>query len=367
MTNPLDLSKYQITARFNDYNLGLWPLTGGYHRALDIAAPKGTPIHAIKTGKVIYSGTNDDGQGVKIIHDDGKVSVYWHTDTNFVKVGDIVEEGQEIATVGNTGQAKGYHLHFAIEDSSGVLYDPEIYLKQSEQPDNDFVTVQKGWGISYVAKAAGYEDFASESRWDYIARLNGYPSWHQLFLHPGDILKVRGEVAPPVDISEQVKNTMGAVQDKLKEAEDLKQAVITKQETLNNALNEVQAKITEVQTTINPNQGITINFPDAVITPEIESAGNKYLNNLLDTIGVYWNKVPNTISYPLTIIWAAYSPAIISFLTGYQPQSVTFTLPFTNLVVTLGQVLVATVLSITIIIARNLTGRAKNKLLEDNK
>ena len=64
------------------------------------------------------------------------------------------------------------------------------------------IVVQKGWGISHVAKAAGYEDYRSPERWNHIARLNGHKdsSTFRLFAGQTVIAQVQPVEAPkPVE------------------------------------------------------------------------------------------------------------------------------------------------------------------------
>jgi hypothetical protein len=56
----------------------------------------------------------------------------------------------------------------------------------------DSIVVQAGWGISHVAQAAGYADWASVSRWDYLARINGHADHSTFRLSPNQVVKVRG-------------------------------------------------------------------------------------------------------------------------------------------------------------------------------
>lgn len=56
----------------------------------------------------------------------------------------------------------------------------------------DHLKVEAGWGLSHVAKAAGYEDWREESRWDYLARINGHADRHSFRLSPNQIVRVRG-------------------------------------------------------------------------------------------------------------------------------------------------------------------------------
>jgi hypothetical protein len=66
-------------------------------------------------------------------------------------------------------------------------------------PPADTIVVQASWGISHVAKAAGYPDFATVARWDYLARINGHADHSTFTLRAGQVVRVRGEepkVAP---------------------------------------------------------------------------------------------------------------------------------------------------------------------------
>src|SRR3954451_21609181 len=103
----------------------------GVHNGLDLAAPIGTPIYAATGGTVTVAGPRDPagfGQAVYINDDDGTVAWYGHIDTWLVDVGDHVRAGQQIATVGDRGNATGPHLHFEIHAPGSV--DPVRWLRQ---------------------------------------------------------------------------------------------------------------------------------------------------------------------------------------------------------------------------------------------
>jgi murein DD-endopeptidase MepM/ murein hydrolase activator NlpD len=102
-----------------------WPVYGwisqGYredHRAIDIAAPAGTFVTASDRGVIIRAGWNDQGYGnfIVIDHKIDYLTLYAHLSEIFVKVGDIVGQGQVIGAVGSTGNSTGPHLHFEIRD-----------------------------------------------------------------------------------------------------------------------------------------------------------------------------------------------------------------------------------------------------------
>lgn len=86
---------------------------GRPHKGIDLGAKPGTPIYAVLDGTVVYSGVQGAyGNVVVIEHPDFVMTVYAHNEKNMVSVGDTVIKGQQIATVGSTGNATGSHLHF---------------------------------------------------------------------------------------------------------------------------------------------------------------------------------------------------------------------------------------------------------------
>jgi LysM repeat protein len=110
-----------------DYNYYYtWPLVGGVvtqglhgYNAVDIGAPKNTPILASAAGTVIIAKNNDGWNGgygnyVVIQHENGTQTLYAHANDLLVSVGDSVSQGQNIGLVGRTGEATGYHLHFEV-------------------------------------------------------------------------------------------------------------------------------------------------------------------------------------------------------------------------------------------------------------
>ena len=90
----------------------------GGDNAVDLAAPFGTPILASANGKVIVSRTGGyyGGYGTYIVisHPRGTQTIYAHLDKNYVSVGQQVEQGQVIGTIGMTGRTTGPHVHFGI-------------------------------------------------------------------------------------------------------------------------------------------------------------------------------------------------------------------------------------------------------------
>ncbi|MFA5886213.1 MAG: M23 family metallopeptidase [Patescibacteria group bacterium] len=116
-----------------------WP-TVGYritqyfswrHNGVDIANKVGTPIYAADSGVVeIARGGYNGGYGNTIVinHGGGKKTRYGHASKLFVRVGQEVEKGENIATMGSTGRSTGSHLHFEIL-INGVRYNPLNYTR----------------------------------------------------------------------------------------------------------------------------------------------------------------------------------------------------------------------------------------------
>jgi len=95
------------------------PISGAmaFHKGLDIAAPQGTSIRAVASGTVIESGTKGEyGNAVVIQTDDGRRMLYGHNAANLVRVGERVQQGETIASVGATGKATGPHVHFEVTE-----------------------------------------------------------------------------------------------------------------------------------------------------------------------------------------------------------------------------------------------------------
>lgn len=115
----------------------LWPTVGHRitqyyswrHTGLDVANKVGTPLYAAAAGKVEFAGwSNGYGYNVVINHGGGKKTRYAHASKLFVKVGQSVDRGENIAAMGSTGWSTGPHIHFEVI-VNGVKYNPLNYVK----------------------------------------------------------------------------------------------------------------------------------------------------------------------------------------------------------------------------------------------
>lgn len=113
------------------YTSGFEMRWGSFHAGVDIANAPGTPIHAAMDGTVIDSGpASGYGQWIRLLHEDGTVTVYGHMNTLDVSVGDRVTAGQKIAGMGNQGFSTGDHLHFEVHPGGGPAVDPQPWLAE---------------------------------------------------------------------------------------------------------------------------------------------------------------------------------------------------------------------------------------------
>ena len=98
------------------------------HTGTDIAANSGTPIVSATDGTVTLVSTEGDyGNHIKVQIND-VIIIYAHCKELLVKQGDIIKQGQNIATVGSTGNSTGPHLHFEIRYQDRYV-DPELILE----------------------------------------------------------------------------------------------------------------------------------------------------------------------------------------------------------------------------------------------
>lgn len=161
VTSPYGPRRHPITGK-----------TGSMHHGIDIAESGTRPIYASAAGIVSRSYFSASyGEVIFIRHDINGVAwetVYAHmrSGSRSVKVGDRVNQGQTIGTMGSTGQSTGQHLHFELHKGFWDInktksVDPQKYLEKDLYPakkatsSGSTYTVQKGDTLSAIAKRFG--------------------------------------------------------------------------------------------------------------------------------------------------------------------------------------------------------------------
>lgn len=98
------------------------------HKGIDLAAPEGTPVRAVRAGTVTAARYgNTGGFQVVINHGDGFGSIYMHMTHFVVGAGQKVAQGDIIGYVGSTGISTGNHLHLGIT-YNGKYVNPAAYI-----------------------------------------------------------------------------------------------------------------------------------------------------------------------------------------------------------------------------------------------
>ncbi len=121
-----------ITSRFGRRKNPFGRATNEFHKGLDIAAPRGTPIVSPANGTVTkISTTGAYGKAVEVSHGNGIVTKYAHMHEIKVEKGQKLKRYDLIGTVGSTGRSTGPHLHYEVR-LNGVATDPELYVYNDE-------------------------------------------------------------------------------------------------------------------------------------------------------------------------------------------------------------------------------------------
>ncbi len=122
LANPLDDGR--LTSPFG---VRKHPVTGrrSFHRGIDIATVRRTPVYAPAPGVVTFVGTKGSfGKFVEVDHGRGFKSRYGHLDKILVRRGQKIDFRQKLALVGSTGRSTGPHLHYEVV-FRGRQLDPE--------------------------------------------------------------------------------------------------------------------------------------------------------------------------------------------------------------------------------------------------
>lgn len=132
---PIERKKFWLSSFFGPRKKpnGQW----GFHKGVDMAAQRGTPVHASVGGVVEQAGyASGYGNTIVIAHDSVYKTRYAHLDSIFVRKNQKVRTGQRIGAVGDTGFTRktgkdASHLHFELYER-GKQVNP-LYLLPRRQ------------------------------------------------------------------------------------------------------------------------------------------------------------------------------------------------------------------------------------------
>ena len=143
------------------------PTTGASnnHKAIDIAAPQGTPVKAAMSGKIVgmnkygYGKDEYEGYGVSVTVDcgNGITMAYHHmvdgSNAN-LNIGDEVKAGQQIGQVGSTGISTGPHLDFQVV-KDGKYVDPRNYIPGYGEGTSETISAAQAAVAASSSKKSG--------------------------------------------------------------------------------------------------------------------------------------------------------------------------------------------------------------------
>lgn len=138
---PLPADQFVLTSPFGN-RVSPFTRSADFHKGLDLSAPTGTPIYATADGVVTFAGRVSLGTSINwwrfgnvvtIKHADRFITIYGHCDTVKVATGQVVKQGEVVATVGSTGWSTNSHLHYEVRSDLEVPQrfdpiDPRIYI-----------------------------------------------------------------------------------------------------------------------------------------------------------------------------------------------------------------------------------------------
>lgn len=120
----LPTSAYTLTSHYGDSG-SMW--SSGHHTGLDFAAPTGTPVKAVGSGKITSAGYSGAyGYRIVLQLDDGTEIWYCHLSSMSVTSGSV-GAGDTIGRVGATGNVTGAHLHLEVRQGGSTM-DPLAWL-----------------------------------------------------------------------------------------------------------------------------------------------------------------------------------------------------------------------------------------------
>jgi len=108
------------------YGMRRHPILGysKMHTGIDFAAPRGTPIRAAGSGKIVYRAWKGGyGRVVEVKHSNGYLTRYTHMNgyAKGLRKGSRVRQGQVIGYVGSSGRTTGAHLHYEVRINNRTI------------------------------------------------------------------------------------------------------------------------------------------------------------------------------------------------------------------------------------------------------
>lgn len=111
-----------------------------HHSGIDIAGKIGDPIFAYDSGTVKVGSDTTRGKFVDLKLNNGYKVGYSHLSSIDVEEGQVVEVGDRIGALGNTGYSTGPHLHFSVRQKDGTFVNPDVLASLYTGPADETTT-----------------------------------------------------------------------------------------------------------------------------------------------------------------------------------------------------------------------------------
>ncbi len=159
MIIPFFTNKVKVTSTYGERVLNG---ERQFHSGYDLVGVGSYDVTAAVGGKVIRSQIITDknnltwqwGNYVCIYTNDGQYHYYCHLASRSVSEGNIVNSGDKIGVMGNTGYSFGSHLHFEVRDAGGKTINPcdvlDIPNKTGEYEMTEEITFEQALEILKV-------------------------------------------------------------------------------------------------------------------------------------------------------------------------------------------------------------------------
>ncbi len=118
----------KITSRFGHRENPFGGASIETHKGLDIKGPAGAPVKSVAKGNVAFAGSRGGfGNCIILKHGNGFETLYGHLSKINVSLGQKIEIGQQIGSIGSTGRSTGPHLHYEVH-RNGEKINPQSFL-----------------------------------------------------------------------------------------------------------------------------------------------------------------------------------------------------------------------------------------------
>lgn len=105
------------------------------HKGTDFAAPNGTPVQSVISGRVVFAGWMQGYGKVVVVQNDYQETLMAHLSSIWVAKDQNVVENVKIGAVGSTGWSTGPHLHIELRlkiNNRWTYVDPQKYFDSAE-------------------------------------------------------------------------------------------------------------------------------------------------------------------------------------------------------------------------------------------